>query len=216
MTLFADHTYSRVMVFIDYRNVYEGVRFGLEGTELDLSRLTRILVGDRDLVGAYIFDGIPKQTDSDDHMPEKTRAYHNFVREQGFRVIARESVVKQEGKFVQKEVDVSLACEMLEHALMNHFDVAIVVSGDRDFVPAIQKVQSAGKRVEVAAFSNELNQECKRAADVYYTLDDLPIMAMRSPVDQGGDARWPISSTCRGTWGSTTVRCHPWHPSSTS
>ena len=84
-------------------------------------------------------------------------------------------------------MDVSLACEMLEHALMNHFDVAIVVSGDRDFVPAIQKVQAAGKRVEVASFSNEMNSECKRAADVYYMLDDLPIMLMKSPIDLGGE-----------------------------
>lgn len=187
MTLYADHTYSRVMVFIDYRNVFEGVRFGLDDTDLDLFRLTRILVGDRDLVGAYVFDGIPKQTDPEDTGPEATRAYHNYVREQGFRVIARDAVVKQEGKFVQKEVDVSLACEMLEHALMNHFDVAIVVSGDRDFVPAIQKVQAAGKRVEVASFSNEMNSECKRAADVYYMLDDLPIMLMKSPIDLGGE-----------------------------
>lgn len=184
MTLFADHTYSRVMVFIDYRNVYEGVRFGTEGMSLDIFRLTRILVGDRDLVGAYVFDGVPPKTDTSDNTPELTRAFHNYIREQGFRVMAGETVVMQGGKMVQKEVDVSLACEMLEHALMNHFDVAIVVSGDRDFVPAIQKVQAAGKRVEVASFDNELNLETRRAADVCYYLDDLPIMSMRNPAGE--------------------------------
>ena len=79
-----------------------------------------------------------------------------------------------------------MACEMLEHALLNHYDVAIVVSGDRDFVPAIQRVQAAGKRVEVAAFENVYNDECKRAADVYYVLDKMPIMSMSSPSDNLG------------------------------
>ena len=91
----------------------------------------------------------------------------------------------RDGKVVQKEVDVSLACEMLEHALLNHFDVAIVISGDRDFVPAMQKVQAAGKRVEVAAFEDVYNEECKRVADIYYLLDDIPFLILSNPSDAG-------------------------------
>jgi len=179
MTLFTEHSYSRVMVFIDYRNVYEAVRYLEEDDmRLDLYRLTQILVGDRDLVGAYVFDSrwkIPKKNDPDIQA-------HNKLREMGFRVIARDSLKKvdENGKYVQKEVDVSLACEMLEHALMNHYDIAIVVSGDQDFVPAMQKVQSAGKRVEVAAFDQSYNEECKRTADIYYTLNDIPFMSLHS------------------------------------
>lgn len=195
MTLYADRSYSRVMVFIDYRNVYEGVRFGFDGINLDLFRMTDILVGGRSLVGAYVFDGMPASTGEGDPAPGETRRFHNSLGEKGFRVVVRDAVVRQEGRMVQKEVDVSLACEMLEHALMNHFDVAVVVSGDRDFVPAMQKVQAAGKRVEVAAFSNVMNDECRRTADVYYLLDDLPIMIMSSPVDEEGGVRWSRSAT---------------------
>lgn len=202
MTLFAEHSYSRVMVFIDYRNIYESMRFMEDHCRLDLYRLTQILVGTRDLVGAYVFDARKMFTNRED----ETIAMHNSLREQGFRVIARESMVIRDGKVEQKEVDVSLACEMLEHALMNHFDVAIVISGDRDFVPAIQKVQSAGKRVEVAAFNDVYNEECKRAADVYYLLDDLPFMSMSSPTNIAGvDYRWrrrETSSITRGSWAS--------------
>lgn len=177
MTLFTERSYNRVMVFIDYRNVYESMQFMEDYSRLDLYRLTQILVGNRDLMGAYVFDARPMYTDRND----ENIIMQNKLREQGFRVIARESMVYRDGKVVQKEVDVSLACEMLEHALMDHFDVAIVVSGDRDFVPAIQKVQSAGKRVEVAAFGDVYNEECKRAADMYYLLNDIPFMSMSSP-----------------------------------
>ena len=182
MTLFTEHSYSRVMVFIDYRNVYESTSYMGEDVRLDLYRLTQILVASRDLVGAYVFDARKRIPDKGD----TTLMMHDRLREQGFRVIARESIVYRDGKAEQKEVDVSLACEMLEHALLNHYDVAIVVSGDRDFVPAIQRVQAAGKRVEVAAFEDVYNDECKRAADVYYVLDKMPIMSMSSPSDNLG------------------------------
>ena len=182
MTLFTEHTYSRVMVFIDYRNVYDSVKLLGDDVRLDFYRLTQILVGSRDLIGAYVFDGRKRIPDKND----TTLAMHDRLREQGFRVIARESVVYRDGELVQKEVDVSLACEMLEHALLNHYDVAIVVSGDRDFVPAIQRVQAAGKRVEVASFDSVYNDECKRAADVFYILDKMPIMSMSSPNDDMG------------------------------
>ncbi len=175
------------MVFIDYQNLINGVRYGPNGLFLDLFRLTRILVGERNLVGAYVFDGIPVPTDVDDNKPSWIRKRHNRISEDGFRVIARESVIKRGDRFVQKEVDVSLACEMLEHALMDHFDVAVIVSGDRDFVPVMQKVQAAGKRVEVAAFQNEMNAESRRSADIFYELDDLPILTMESPMDCRGD-----------------------------
>lgn len=188
MTLFAERSYSRVMVFIDYQNILRSLREAGEGTRMDLFRLTQILVGSRDLVGAYVFDAKKPGVGEYDH----NVMMQNRLRDQGFRVVVRESIVKdgetdrQESghggdrsrREKQKEVDVSMACEMLEHALMDHYDVAIVISGDRDFVPVMQKVQSAGKRVEVAAYGESCSDESKRAADVYYLLDDLPFLSM--------------------------------------
>ena len=62
-----------------------------------------------------------------------------------------------------------------------------MVSGDRDFVPAMQKVQAAGKRVEVASFKGSVNKECIKTADVYKQLDDIPFLMMRPAFDEGGD-----------------------------
>ncbi len=185
MTLFAQHSYSRVMVFIDFRNIYESCRnfTGSDKVEMDLFRLTQILVGPRDLIGAYVFDAYIRGYTLD----EETKRIHDNLSDNGFRIMNRDSMVKRDNEYVQKEVDVSLACEMLEHALMNHYDIAIVISGDRDFVPVMQKVQAAGKRVEVAAFENVYSTESKRVADVYYLLNDIPFLSMSSPID-GGDS----------------------------
>lgn len=186
MKLFNENPYSRVMVFIDYRNIDSALSPAREIGSLDLFRLTQILVGKRELIGAYVFDGRPHVVVEGDPID----ALHNNLRDQGFRVIERDALVHRGDKTEQKEVDVSLACEMLEHAMMNHYDVAIMVSGDRDFVPAIQKVQAAGKRVEVASVSGAFNKESKRTADAYYELDHMPILMLEPlPMDV---CRWSI------------------------
>lgn len=168
--LYSEDSSSRVMVFIDYRNFGDILRIDPPVARLDLFRLTQELVGDRKLVGAYIFDGAFPDEDTN----SRTSKDHRLWRSLGFRVVERRGIVNG----AQKEVDVAMACEMVKHALMDHYDVAVVVSGDRDFVPAMQEVQSAGKLVEVAAINASFSDESKRTADAYHVLDSMPIMQM--------------------------------------
>lgn len=51
----------------------------------------------------------------------------------------------------EKAVDVGLATALLEMAAVSAYDIAIVVCGDRDFVPALQAVRRLGKRVAVVS-----------------------------------------------------------------
>lgn len=52
----------------------------------------------------------------------------------------------------EKCVDIALASEMLYYAtLPNAYDIAVLVSGDFDFMPALLKVRQQGKRVAVCA-----------------------------------------------------------------
>ena len=50
----------------------------------------------------------------------------------------------------EKAVDVHLACDMV--ALKEIYDVAVVFSGDQDYVPAVRIVKNAGKRVVNVSF----------------------------------------------------------------
>ena len=50
----------------------------------------------------------------------------------------------------EKTVDVNLAVDMITFADM--YDVAIIVSGDQDYVPAAQAVKNLGKSVVNIAF----------------------------------------------------------------
>ncbi len=169
---------DRVMLFIDLMNMKKSVTKDSNYTEFDYIALARYLKGPRKLVGAYIFDS-KNIVDSED----RTKRFHDMLRYNGFRVIARDSY-DTEAK-IQKEVDVSMAVEMVVHALKDNYDVAIVVSGDRDFIPAIQEIQSAGKRVEVAAFRTSCAGEMIRQTDKFIALDELPLLMMSNPTEKG-------------------------------
>ena len=50
----------------------------------------------------------------------------------------------------EKAVDVKLACDMI--MLKDIYDIAIIVSGDQDYVPAVEVIKDWGKRVVNVAF----------------------------------------------------------------
>ncbi len=54
-----------------------------------------------------------------------------------------------------------MAVDMVEGACSNDFDVAILVSGDGDFVPAVKAVQRKQKEVENIYFKNSSSRNLK-------------------------------------------------------
>ena len=177
MSIITNNRESRVMIFIDLRNIVSSVAMTQSFPfKTDFYSLARLLAGQRNVLAAYVFDGT---MGDDEDSTARTRKFHDYLRYNGFRVVERNSVEGRE----QKEVDVAMACEMVVHALKDNYDVAIVISGDRDFVPAIQHVQSAGKIVEVAAFRTSASEELRRTADKYIELESLPILTMFNKVE---------------------------------
>lgn len=180
MSIISNNKESRVMIFIDLRNIEVAIKTTKVSLfKMDYYRLAKYLSGQRNIVAAYIFDGTLSETEKESSETIVNK-FHDLLRYNGFRVIAKKSVENR----VQKEVDVAMACEMVVHALRDNYDVAIVVSGDRDFVPAIQHVQSAGKAVEVAAFNNSSSSEMKRAADKFVELDQIPLLMMNNLTEE--------------------------------
>ncbi len=74
-----------------------------------------------------------------------------------------------------KQVDISLTTDMLSHAYRDNFDIAILVSGDRDFVPVVNAVCAEGKIVVLWSVSSGLSDELRRSADYFFDLDKVLI-----------------------------------------
>ena len=56
---------------------------------------------------------------------------------------------KRRRERTSKGVDVTLTTLMLSHAFRNNYDVAVLVTGDGDFGPAVREVRRGGKAVHL-------------------------------------------------------------------
>jgi uncharacterized LabA/DUF88 family protein len=63
-----------------------------------------------------------------------------------------------------------MAKDMLSHAFLDNYDLAVLVCGDGDLVPLVQGVKRLGKWVIVAFFDHCLNPKLRRAADEFSQL----------------------------------------------
>eukprot|EP01041_Mallomonas_annulata_P004803 gene4803-9578_t len=63
----------------------------------------------------------------------------------------------------EKCVDIALAVEMLYMATIpDGYDIAVILTGDKDFIPAMQKTRLKGKRVALCSMRNSCNLDlCK-------------------------------------------------------
>ncbi|EDX70831.1 conserved hypothetical protein [Coleofasciculus chthonoplastes PCC 7420] len=66
-------------------------------------------------------------------------------------------------------LDVELALDLVE--LADTYDTAILVSGDGDFVPAIERIQQLSRRVEVVSYRATTSQKLMQLADNYLNLE---------------------------------------------
>jgi len=64
-------------------------------------------------------------------------------------------LLKSDGVFHEKGVDVNIAVDILVNAYENLVDRIILVSSDTDLLPAINKAQEKGKTVEYVGFTHK-------------------------------------------------------------
>jgi uncharacterized LabA/DUF88 family protein len=65
----------------------------------------------------------------------------------------------------QKGVDTLLAVDMLVGAVDKLFQIAILVSGDADFIPVVREVSRRGVLIVIAAEVSSVSEDLRRCAD---------------------------------------------------
>lgn len=76
----------------------------------------------------------------------------------------------------EKCVDIAVATNLLFYK--DQYDIAILITGDRDFLPAINKARELGKQVVIASFLDSCSRELK---DVIWLDNLLPRMLLVTP-----------------------------------
>ncbi len=151
--------FDRVSIYFDMSNLYFAAKD--MGIRIDYARLLDFLVGERRLQRAYAYLGVSP----DD---ENSHSFITWLSRNGFRVRTK-LLRRYEDGTTKANLDMELAIDLLTQA--PHIDVAIIVSGDGDFVSLVDAAQRAGLRVEVAATPRQTSTDLIDVADRFIDLE---------------------------------------------
>jgi uncharacterized LabA/DUF88 family protein len=91
----------------------------------------------------------------------------DWIKQLGFEAPRVFKKTKTKGS---KQVDISLATDMLLHAFRKHYQIAVLVAGDEDYVPLVRAVQAEGARVHVWFLLEGLSPLLRHEADYFVDL----------------------------------------------
>lgn len=162
---------ERVAVFIDGNNFYYGLRkiYGKNKSlkDFDFRGFANFLAGKGKVIGIFYYNA---QLDKE-HNPKKYQSqkefFENLKNIPNFhlvlcKLLKRNITGTDKYYYILKEDDINMAVDMVEGACQDDFDVAILVSGDGDFVPAVKAVQRHEKNVENIYFKNSSSRNLKK------------------------------------------------------
>ena len=168
---------ERVAIFVDGSNFYHSVKemLGLHDNQIAFAKLIGLLRQTRLLIGTYYYNASLDRGYNEEVYWKQQKFFGELRKIPDFHVVLCNirKIKRPDGKieFAVKGDDIYLATDMLSFAYENKYDVAVLVSGDGDFVPAIKKVQKLGKRVENAYFSANRSDFLKSVCNTSILLD---------------------------------------------
>jgi len=145
---------KRTIIFWDVSNFFITLK-GLAGQSVrfDFVKFAKALQGNDDLIKIYFACSREREDD-------KLSGFFNFIDNAPYFYGGSE-----------KQVDVYLATQMVALAYENAYDIAYLISGDQDFVPAIEIVQQKGKIVVAVSASSAMSSVLKKKADRCIMID---------------------------------------------
>ncbi len=163
---------EKIAIFIDGGNMFHASNY-LQ-IKINYKKLVEILRKDRWLLRAYFYTGIPSGDLPKEYKEQwkKQQGFLNELQNMGIKVKTMPLKKTPEG-YIEKGIDILIATDMISLAFKNAYDTAVLVSGDSDFIPVIEKIQELGKRVENASFKRESSYNLRKICDDFILLDNF-------------------------------------------
>src|SRR6267378_7062833 len=154
----------KICIFFDGQNFYRSLLRYDESVRVDYDRLavwiTQKVGGDNAVFGgAYYYVGVSAGA------PQQVEAFLKGLELRPGYFVKRDPRVRRTGRCpncateyeytTEKRVDTRLVADLIHYAAHGAYDAAVLVSGDDDFVPAVEAVNALGKQVWVATWSAE-------------------------------------------------------------
>src|SRR5437867_3894088 len=154
----------KICIFFDGQNFYRSLLRYDDSLRVDYDRLavwiTQKVGGDSAVFGgAYYYVGVSAGA------PPLVEGFLKGLELRPGYFVKRDPRVRRAGRCptcgaeyeytTEKRVDTRLVADLIHYAANGAYDAAVLVSGDDDFVPAVDAVNALGKQVWVATWSAE-------------------------------------------------------------
>jgi uncharacterized LabA/DUF88 family protein len=171
---------ERVAVFVDGANLYHSIKNYYKGV-LDYDRLLSAAVGERKLLRATFY--IVEKQETDESQGARSFVYN--LNKFGYKVRSKPLVIHEtltpDGERTvshKGDWDIGIVVDMMR--LADHADTYVLVSGDGDYVEAVEYLQSErGIRVEVVSAAQCTSQALLDVCDLHTDLADIPDLFRR-------------------------------------
>jgi uncharacterized LabA/DUF88 family protein len=176
------HATEKVAVFVDGANLYHSIKSYYKGV-LDYGVLLAAATGGRKLLRATFY--IVEKQEADDGGASGARSFVYNLNKFGYKVRSKPLVVHEtlsaEGERVvshKGDWDIGIVVDMMR--LADHADTYVLVSGDGDYVEAVDYLQSEkGLRIEVISAAPCTSQSLLDICDTHTDLGDIPDLFRR-------------------------------------
>ncbi len=202
---------TRSIIYVDGFNFYYGVIKDTSHKWLNIEEYFRRLRQDDDIRHIYYFTALVtglSQANQEtylralDTLPLVTITLGNYKKKQ-IKCLVPACSYGGDRVFTtveEKRTDVHIALQMLDDAHYNRCERLILVSGDSDLVPAVNRVRKLGKevlvyipaRTDIRAFAVELRTAADRAKTLPLPLLKLSHFPDQVPNGSGGTITKPI------------------------
>ena len=148
---------KRIIIFIDHGNVFH--ELSKLKFKIDYRKLKMELSQGYKLIKAILYMGVIYPIDP------SLKGWLKSLNRKGIEVKTKYIKTLSSGRKYEKAIDVLLAVDMVSYAYNNIYDKALLVSGDADFIPAIDKVIELEKEIEVWSFKTSLSKQLEKYLD---------------------------------------------------
>ncbi|MCX6757462.1 MAG: NYN domain-containing protein [Candidatus Nomurabacteria bacterium] len=156
------HKEQRVAVFIDTQNVYHSAR-NLYHARVNFGNILKDVVAGRKLVRAVAYV-ITTEAGDENKFFEALNKIGIETKTKDLQIFA--------GGAKKADWDVGLAMDVIKMA--PKLDAVVIVSGDGDFIPLVEYLQTIGVQVEVASFGKSTSGKLKEVVDEFVDLSVNP------------------------------------------
>jgi uncharacterized LabA/DUF88 family protein len=156
------HKEQRVGVFIDTQNVYHSAR-NLYQARVNFGAVLKDAVAGRKLVRAVAYV-ITTEAGDEKNFFEALSKLGIETKTKDLQIFA--------GGAKKADWDVGLAVDAIK--MSPRLDSVVIVSGDGDFIPLVEYLQTIGVQVEVVSFGKSTSGKLREAVDDFVDLSEDP------------------------------------------